>query len=390
MKAKKSFPSLLINFSQFLLFFSICCLWNCKSDDGTSIDSFYQIDSTKKITIPLNPTSISSTRFLFSQHKVIDKIDYFFGYSWSQNQLEWFDLTNKKEAGKLKLSKEGPDGVPNLYSFYVHNLDSIFILGTRSIKLLNSKGEVLFSKAINFETKREKKDIDFSKYTIYNTPRNNSPIYYSGKNQMLYLAVKPNVPRFSKEKFNHPLCVSYNLEKDMFHFLPIKLPDKYFNKFFPLDKPCLSFSDKKIIYNFSFSSEIYVYDHSTQSSQVFSAESLLIPNSAPPLSENELYNDIASLRHISINSDFLPVRFSIPKEKYYRLAFAPISETEIRGKEGKKGKLLLSVFNAEFELLDETWLNGHLATGNTFIPSKGLLLFPKTSDENIFKLSLIQ
>ncbi len=389
MKAKKKDVHVIEQFLKFFFFLTLCfSLPYCQNGGSSSSNSSYQIDSTK-ISLALSPNSLYNTRFFFSQSQTIDNTEYLIGYDWGQNQLEWFDLTNQKEVKIQKLSKDGPDGVPNLYSFYVHNMDSIFVLGMRSIKLIDINGKVKRSVPINFNTQREKNDIDFQQYSLYNTPRNTSPIFYTSSNKKLYLAVKPNVPRFSEEKFGHPLCVSYDLQNDRFEFIPIKLPEVFHNQFFPKDKPNLNFMEDRIIYTFPFSSNIYIYDHLTRSTQIFQGESQLIPNEVAPILKGELGNNQLELFHISTHSEFLPVFYSEHLKRYYRLAFAPLPEHEAKGKEGARGKVLLSVFNQELQLLDELLMDTYLVKGSTFISSRGFLLFPKNADEDILNANIL-
>lgn len=372
-----------------ILFLSLTLLTNCQSDQVSSKSSDYKIDSTK-LSIGLQSNSLFNTAFVSSQYVTVDKIDYLVGYDFNQHQLEWFDITNGSALKIQKLPRVGPDGVPNLYSFYVHNLDSIFILGLRNIKIVDINGRVKRSIPINFSTEREKNDIDFQQYSLYNTPRNNSPIYYSSAQGKLYAAVKPNVSRLSTEKFDHPLCVSYDLENDLFEFLPIKLPKEYHKQFFPKDKPSLSFYDDIIIYNFPFSSKIYIYNFTTGASQIFPSKSQLIPNEVKPMLKSQLDDQTQALMHISTHSEFLPTYYSNTSQQYYRMAFAPLNEDEAKGNEGKRGKVLISVFDKELNLLDEILLEDYLVRGSTYSSIKGYLMFPKDRKENVLQLGLFK
>ncbi len=352
--------------------------WNCDKESVGSSESEYQIDSFG-ISIPFEENTLFSNNFYFSQHQNIDGIDYLIGYNFRLHQLHWFDLSSLKAVRIQKLVIEGPDGVPDIHSFYVHNLDSIFLLSMRSIKLIDKDGNSKMSVPINFSVVREQGDIDFEKYFIYHPPNSTAPIYFSSKRRKLFMSVKPNVPRDSREKFDHSLCVSYDLDNDLFEFIPVKVPEEYHGQFFPLDKPFINFSDDQIIYNFSFSSKIYTYDLDSKSTSIFEGKSQLIPNSVPAMPVEELIDPDKALFHAVTNSRFQNVYYSDKFNRYYRLAFAPVIESEARRQKGKSGRILMSVFDSNFNLMDEILMKGKYSIrGQTFIKSSGVVLYPFT------------
>lgn len=360
--------------------------WACQMETSTESGEKRCAIMTSELDIPLDGPSLFNSRFNFGQYQKINGADYYFGYSFQLNQLEWFDLGKKKAIGKLPLNEtSGRAQAPSIFSFYVHNLDSIFLLSLTKLQMVNAKGKVLFSKKINQAALGEKSGIDFNRYSVYNTPMNDSPLYFSAVKNQLFFPVKANTSRYSKEKFKAPLCGAYDLEKDQFQLLPVPFPDEYRDRFYPFDKARMTFLEDRILYSFSFSSKVYIYDHKTQTIHNYDAKSRQLPNEAAPLKKSEIRDNKANLRHISLHSDFLGLHYDEEKERYYRLAFAPYEDHLMNGQEGKRGALWLLVYDPEFEVLKENRLEDYSFRGHVVIPSKGMWLFPSNFREEILE-----
>lgn len=59
------------------------------------------------------------------------------------NDLHFYDLDTGEEVNKIRYQVEGPDGIGHLGGFYIHNLDTIFLLNSFNMILTNNKGKVL-------------------------------------------------------------------------------------------------------------------------------------------------------------------------------------------------------------------------------------------------------
>ena len=174
------------NLIVFILFSGIISLSSCNDKyEKSELSSECSIDSTL-ISVPLDRLSRFSITHHFSQIQEIDGVTYLFGYDRSTNQLEWFNLTQKKEGKQLKLQKDGPNGFPFIYSFYAYSFDSIYVTSLNRLAIINSEGKVIYAKRIN-NVSANAEGINFEEYSIYNTPQNDSPIFYSKIKDKLFI-----------------------------------------------------------------------------------------------------------------------------------------------------------------------------------------------------------
>jgi hypothetical protein len=52
---------------------------------------------------------------------------YLFSASWSSNSISMYDLAGETLTKKIVFQRQGPNAIGDLFGFYVHNLDSIFL-----------------------------------------------------------------------------------------------------------------------------------------------------------------------------------------------------------------------------------------------------------------------
>ena len=327
------------------------------------------------VRIPFPENSTFHNIHNLAQIKTNGAKEYYIGYSRQSHRLEWFDLTNGTIGGKIKIPKTGPYKIPLVHNFYFHNSDSIFVVGLTKVIAMNAMGEVWYDTRIN-DPSSSKKGIDFSKQNIYNTPENASPAYYDAKSHSLYLAIKNGVSRYTEEFFEGNLIAKFDLKTKEITQLPIGYPNNMKGKIFPFDKPNFTVLPDKIIYNFQADSQIFVYDRDRQQTTSHPAATELIPSTKIAVaSASVMQDDLARGRHISENPQFLSVTYDAEKDLYYRLTVAPFDQPLPQNRSGYHGKLYVSVYDSQFNLLTEEWLDDYRFTPN-LMTSQGLMLLP--------------
>ncbi|MFY0593330.1 DUF4221 family protein [Roseivirga sp.] len=121
----------------------------------STIDNYIEPELThtlKKIgeyEIPVD--SMTATNFLHYQYLEEDGIEYFTMLNSIKQEINLYNINRKELAFTIPLSFEGPNGIGNLEGFnsgyFIHNLDSIFILNRtrRQLFLVNGESELINS-----------------------------------------------------------------------------------------------------------------------------------------------------------------------------------------------------------------------------------------------------
>ncbi len=95
--------------------------------------------------------SVTAANFIYYQHYREGSREYFTMLNSITQEINFYNLKTKALAFKVALEFEGPNAVGNLKGFnsgyYIHNLDSIFVLNRNrgSLFLINSRSELLKS-----------------------------------------------------------------------------------------------------------------------------------------------------------------------------------------------------------------------------------------------------
>jgi len=78
------------------------------------------------------------------QVKVLGQDTLYFFYNPGNHNIQYYNLNTGMKEGTIQLSSDGPNGVPDLTGFYVHNLDSVLFVSymPSRIYLVNRQGEL--------------------------------------------------------------------------------------------------------------------------------------------------------------------------------------------------------------------------------------------------------
>ncbi len=368
-----------------LVLFSICMLINfagCGDDEkpGTSegektkseFSKGCKIDTSQVVKISIEGNMINyydlDQFFLDGKKKIL------IGYNRPANQLEFIDFDKKRGIYNIPFSEEGPNAIPKVNGFFYHNKDSIFIVSTFSLLLINDKGEIKFSKKIN----RENSDIsciDFSRQFI--DVHRDRPLYFDEDENALYFSIRRvDYDQWSfPEHYEGSICAKLSLQTFEVELLPVYYPQDFKETNYGLlNPPNITFLRDKIIYNFKINSKVYVYDKKTSRIKEISPNSKYSNQSASPYFG--LTGDQPSLvKHITANPDFGRLIYDEFHNLYYRFLLIP--KVDSRGK-----GLYLSILNENFEIIKEfKFPAGHFHLGALPTPD-GLMSYIYGQKEN--------
>lgn len=293
------------------------------------------------------------------------------GYNHFKHSFDIFDLSSKEVSKNILLEYKGPNGVLPNSKFNILNKDSIVLLNNNKYyAIVNSKGKVIFKRDISAIF--EKSDYLLSKGLTVSEPSNN--IALIGINPVHHIIPK-KFDFLDKEFYNIPFLSITDPINDTFTLLNVDYPQEASsqNLFGFLLRPYILINGNEVIYNFPFSSKVFVYNIIAETVRTFNIKSDYTKNISNELKmEMSNSSDVRILgEHFRNTLHFHKIVFDPYKKLFYRVhSTAP----ELK-KNGKKIRdSFLCVFNNEFEKLFELKLNSELYI-NDYIPTESGIVF---------------
>jgi len=208
---------------------------------------------------------------------------YWAGYNHMLHSIEVFDLTNRCTVQSYELEPEGPNAVlKNQIGNYVMN-DSLFVFrGFRNdVKVLSRKDGTL-RKTIIALSPEEDFQLNY---------RGGLDAEYSSSFGMRWNGDCLVMPIFAKkgQKMDDALALSVNLRTSEIENLPLAYPDVIkdeLGKYGSLTCPFLTVGEDRIVYNFAYSSRVYIYGKETGEVEAFDMKSNATPNQSEPKDAN--------------------------------------------------------------------------------------------------------
>ena len=208
---------------------------------------------------------------------------YWAGYNHMLHSIEVFDLTNRCTVQSFELEPEGPNGIlKNQMSKFSMN-DSLFVFECfrLGIKVLSRKDGTLRKTIVPLS---EEEDFQLNY-------RGGMDANYSGGFGMRWNGECLVMPIFAKngQKMDDAFALSVNLRTSEIENLPLAYPDVIkdeLGKYGSLTCPFLTVGEDRIVYNFAYSSRVYVYGKETGEVEAFDMRSNATPNQSEPKDAN--------------------------------------------------------------------------------------------------------
>lgn len=314
---------------------------------------------------------------------------FFFGYNQKMNQLEVYNLAQKKFHKVIKFKTEGPDALSELYSLFVFNWDSIFILGLRKVMLIDSSGRILFNQPINLTSVKANQieGINFKDFAFYSTGENMQPIHYQPPQQKLFLATKSM--KFSekqKEYYQQSLFGYLDFRQKKYFGFPVSFPEKFQGNRYPNHLPNLSFLANEVVFNFPFSSEVFLYRVDTGISKFFDVPSSYSKNQGEPLTFDPAMDHYTVMLNQSRNPTFFRIIYDPNSKLYYRFHFADYKGDIPSGSPPQRGAMYLTAMDLNFNKILEVEIEEHFYDGQP-TPDGLMIQWLGQKPENVFKFS---
>lgn len=215
-------------------FFS--CTQDPKTTAGTPSPSC-QLDTSQQISY-LNDGY--ATKYRITQAIRVDDIFYMLGYNSQRHALEFIPIAENESPKQQMLERTGPNGVGELSSFYYHRADSIFLLTSSALMLLDESAQVRHRWAINQGAASDFSGEAAAELYLYNDLSNNAPLHYDAPSRSLFVAAKRQDQALDEPAYyTSSVLVRLYLGNKRAEALPIYYPQPYQRALYPANKPLL-------------------------------------------------------------------------------------------------------------------------------------------------------
>ncbi len=355
----------------FALMFTSCNHYNSSSSfencsvDTTEIYAFYSAD-------------------MGDIYNAISSIspDAFLAYHPLSHSLDWMDWSQKDAplSRRLQLDREGPRGIETVESLHFHHPDTIFLLGSYHLYIIDEMGEIRYKTPINLEGS-DFEGIDFSDFYLHARGKSGTDIYYNTLERSLYLGCKRSrYDQFSiPEHYTAPIAAKLDLRSGKVSLLDLHYPEAFREQSYGLlNRPNLAFFDDRIVYNFKISSKVYVYNLASGTLSTYPCPSRYAAEEAQPFRGNTGDPD-QLVAHVQASPDYGKLIYDPYNDWYYRNILVPDE-----ARPGKK-KQILSIIGPDFTVAKEVLVPRQTLTYSGLMPTSAGLLAPVVSEEEELK-----
>jgi hypothetical protein len=374
-------------------------LFNCEPEKPLEIisekspfgDFYMQVDT---VSIPIGPDQT----FIYPLFGTISENDslYFLGYNRIKHSIDIFNLTAEDYQTRVDLEKEGPNGIPDVISFTPVTLDSLYIMSSYRISLVNTTGEILDKISINTSASNVKgHDSQEAFFWI----EKDEAIHFSAKRKTLYgLYHSMEYGTCDKRRYQSDQLVSaIDLKENKMSFLPVSYPaDKREKSYGFMPALFMTWDHDSLLYNFRHDPNIYLYDLNRHETTIFDGRSQYTRNSADPMEWSEC-GDVSKKSNQSLQSvNFEGVIRDPYRKLYYRFHRKELPATSNPNDYiFSDKKLFLTIFDNGLAKTGEMILDSRPYPSRVSFPTEKGLYVAAPSGENtlsfhVFKVFLTE
>lgn len=329
------------------------------------------------------------TFFVYPNFSIVTRDNglFFYGYNEARNKIDIFNLDNEEYVGEIQLSKEGPDGIPNVRGIEVVTPDSILILGNYKLSIVNNQGKI----TDYFHINSSKSDlVNHDSETSWFWADDNFKIHFDHSRQTLYgLNHSMRYGQCEPRRFEDTNTLAgISIREKTFTELPIPYSDVYrqgMSKGF-LDFINTSFSGDMLYYNFAADPNIYTYNLHTGEKEVFGAESQLTSNEVTAIPWSRCGDVDYKLKHYKNEVHFGRILVDEKRGLFYRIHLSDIKDQLPSGQYSTRNdkSQIITVFDSSLNIIKEFELDRRkYFTDLAFVGPKGLYLPAPVGSEEI-------
>ncbi|MBT0811574.1 DUF4221 family protein [Litoribacter ruber] len=320
----------------------------------------------KKISLELDETTPNFSMGL-GYHEVDGK-EWVYNINWEKNSLQAYDAASGKMTRNLVFEKEGPEGAGELFGFYVHNPDSIFLFSQRNpvIVLTDTSGKI--KEKIQYDVPdRYSPAFVHGAYFL-------SPPVLIGEEMVARTRVSGNIREMNSEDLaGSHVSFAVNLNEGGSRFISHHYPADYMDKGAKQIEPSMAFDGEKFVYSFFGDHHLYYSEGLGQKLQSVSLPSAYLDRDLPVFPAPE-----KSQQYIFGSSRYEHLVYDPYREVYYRFAFPATEESDpekIARLRDNPGDFVVMIIDKDLNLLGETHFpKGKYHPNNLFVGKDGLYL----------------
>lgn len=342
------------------------------------------------ISLPLDSmTATGESNFQYFENS--DSTQYFCYLSRNENSILFYNLEQSELDFKLKLKKEGPDGVGTITGFLVHNLDSIYVYQYRAalLHLVNRQGRVL-----------RRYDLKSTDSLSLYSPYVSSYMPMTKVGESMYFNAWGARKEYSKNThYPENLTIRLDLIHDSLDY-SFRYPDIYktgiwgtqlhvmYNTYNP--------NINKFIYSFPIDHYVYITDHQGAIIQKYAGSHYL--DQVKPISQKNRISPPPPDEEVkmeAIQATYRSIKYDPYNDMYFRVVFKGISEEDYHSNhpiKSKFSKASIIILDNRFEKVGEVDLENYkFWPNNIFFTREGFHIMQMDfEDEDNLKISVMK
>lgn len=277
--------------------------------------------------------------------------DELYAYNIHQHTIDIFNFATQNFTSQIKLQREGADGIPNINSFIVTN-EFIIAQNESNYTIIDHNGHIV--KKISKETLTNNlNDKDY----LLDAPNNISisnfdDMTYDSNEKKLIVPISTLDPFKLKDKY---CLASIDINTEKISLFPITYPNNLSNEYYgKLSRPNSLIVKNRIIYNFSYSSNIYSFDKNNKTISLYNIASDFTKNTSEQLDKNA--NIKKQLDHYFHSLFFYGVQYDHYRNIFYRIHTNKSNDASVFNNK----ETYLTIISANLEKISEIKLPTNL------------------------------
>jgi len=360
---------------------------------GFSLNSC-KTDSGKTISYEISYDSVLVENFDdLGQFQYIESGGY--GYLLLHNRdrriLQFVNLTGNINKMPIELPqiRVPNDQINSLKSFYYLSHDSIFLLHSYSLSIIDSSGNLKFQKIINSPEKDDWPE------TVYGNFLGVFPIHYNRITKQLLMRQHCGPCGNSQNFFDQNVLAAYDFGKNRFIDQNIPFPERYKREYLG-DAILVSREIKSdsVLFNFQADPKIYILDMKSKRMSDVTVRSEYQVADFPQLDSNFRKDINRRSEHLIKAPLYLKILYDQYRKVYYRLFLnsLPLQNTDGTFNDFNNKELILMVLDENLKVISEKIIGNGFLWNYSFVTPQGLILLRndfkniKNGDQDVSKI----
>lgn len=353
--------------------------FSCGKEDRSAVSYSYNY-TLKPVKIEkIRADEYTSFQTMSSPQIVTDSNgEYFTFFNSHSYQLYLYDLESLKLVKKIKLFKDGPNGIGECKGgVFLHRLDSIFVSDNYKIFLLDSLG--IKKNSYSLES------LDPSAISFFNLT--SLPFIQNGK---MYMEVAPDLDPFTISNFEYfPVILELNLQNSSKRFV-CQLPEQYskenYAPNFLIGGFCFNSKSDLLSVTYPISSNVYQFNLNGDAIDRLECYSRYEQSTFLEGTKKMETSFLERTKFYLKNNSYDFIFYDKFRDNYIRILMKKISEDDFINKKWKKQASAM-ILDGQFNVIGEQDLEESFYIPFWGFTKKNIILLEwKEQDENNFYL----